>query len=73
MPPSKCVVLVPVTGHIEPACEDSLRELEQQGYPVRQVRGFAAIDQGCCQMAGYALVPAFDTASATACHCRGPM
>ncbi|MCY2990945.1 MAG: hypothetical protein NTY19_24180 [Planctomycetota bacterium] len=56
----KCVVLVPANGPIEPACEDALRELERRGYPVRRVRGFAAIDQGRCQMATDALADGFD-------------
>ena len=54
-----CVVLVPVNGVVEPACEDGLRELERRGYVVRRVRGYAAIDQGRCQMATDALADGF--------------
>lgn len=57
---SKCVVLVPVGGHIEPACEAALRELERRGYPVWRVRGFAAIDQARNQMATDALNQGYD-------------
>jgi hypothetical protein len=40
MPPvSHCVVLMPVGGSIEPACDDALRELERRGYVVWRVRG----------------------------------
>lgn len=53
--PAKCVVLVPVGIHVEPACELGLVELERRGYVVRRVRGFAAIDQGRNQMATDAL------------------
>ena len=41
---SRCVVLVPVGGTIDPDCEKGLRELERRGYPVWRVRGYAAID-----------------------------
>ncbi|MCY2995649.1 MAG: hypothetical protein NTY19_48555 [Planctomycetota bacterium] len=57
---TKCVVLVPVSGHIEPTCEEALRELERRGYPVRRVRGFAAIDQGRCQIVSDALADGFE-------------
>lgn len=57
--PAKCVVLVPVGSHIEPACERGLAELERLGYPVRRVRGYAAIDQGRNQMATDALREGF--------------
>ncbi len=56
---SQCVVLVPVGGHIEPACESGLKELERRGYQVRRVRGYAAIDQGRNQMATDALADGF--------------
>lgn len=60
MQPSRCVVLVPVGHHIEAACEDALRELERRGYPVRRVRGYAAIDAARNQMASDALGDGFD-------------
>lgn len=58
--PSRCVVLVPVGGAIDPGCEDGLRELERRGYPVRRVRGYSAIDAARCQMATDALADGFD-------------
>ncbi len=58
--PRRCVILVPVGGHIEPQCEHSLRILEQQGYQVRRVRGYAAIDQARNQMATDALRDGFE-------------
>lgn len=39
-----CVILVPCGDTIATACEQSLRVLEQRGYTVRRVRGYAAID-----------------------------
>jgi hypothetical protein len=57
---SRCVVLVPVAGHIEPACEAGLQELERRGYCVRRVRGYSAIDQGRNQMATDALADGFE-------------
>jgi hypothetical protein len=58
-PRERCVVLVPVGGMIEPACESSLNELEKRGYPVWRVRGYSAIDQGRNQMATDALAAGF--------------
>lgn len=58
--PKKCVVLVPVGNHIEPQCDDGLRQLESRGYTVRRVRGYAAIDQGRNQMATDALADGFE-------------
>lgn len=58
--PSKCVVLVPVASHIDPACETALRELERRGYAVRRVYGYAAIDQARNEMAAAALADGFD-------------
>ena len=55
-----CVILVPVGGHIVPACEDALKELERRGYEVRRTRGYAAIDQGRNQMATDALRDGFE-------------
>lgn len=57
--PSRCVILVPVGGRIEPACDTALRELEKRGYPVRRVYGFSAIDQGRNTMATRALDDGF--------------
>jgi hypothetical protein len=57
--PERCVVLVPVQHHIEPACEAGLRELERRGYTVRRAFGYAAIDQGRSQMASDALAEGF--------------
>ncbi|MCA9088367.1 MAG: hypothetical protein KDA90_06990 [Planctomycetaceae bacterium] len=57
--PRRCVVLVPYTTHIVPQCDESLKELERRGYPVRRVMGFAAIDQGRNQLATDALVDGF--------------
>jgi hypothetical protein len=57
--PSQCVVLVPYTTGIVPACEDGLKQLERRGYPVRRVRGYAAIDQGRNQMVTDALQSGF--------------
>ena len=57
---SRCVVLVPVGGSIDPGCEDGLRELERLGHPVRRVRGYAAVDAARCQMATDALADGFD-------------
>jgi hypothetical protein len=59
-PPSRCVVLVPVAGAIEPACDDALRELERRGYVVWRVRGYSAIDAARNQMASDALAQGFD-------------
>ncbi len=53
-------MLVPVGSHIEPQCETGLAELERRGYPVRRVRGYAAIDQGRNQMATDALNDGFE-------------
>lgn len=57
---SRCVILVPVGGHIEPACESSLQKLENRGYRVRRVRGYSAIDQGRNQLASDALADGFE-------------
>lgn len=55
MSPHNCVIAVPVQGHIEPRCENGLKELERLGYPVWRIEGYAAIDQGRNQMASDAL------------------
>lgn len=58
-PPACCVVLVPAFTSPVPRCEESLRELERRGYPVRRVRGFSAVDQGRNQMVSDALHDGF--------------
>jgi hypothetical protein len=58
--PQKCVILVPVGTHIESKCDESLQVLQQRGYSVRRVRGYAAIDQGRSQMATDALADGFE-------------
>ncbi|OYV83011.1 MAG: hypothetical protein B7Z73_16575 [Planctomycetia bacterium 21-64-5] len=60
MDPRRCVVLVPYTASIEPDCDEALKELERRGYPVRRVRGFAAIDQGRNQLATDAMMDGFE-------------
>lgn len=52
---SKLIVLVPVASHIEPACDESLRQLENSGVKVYRKYGFSAIDQGRCVMAQQAI------------------
>lgn len=41
---SRCAVLVPVFGSIEPEVDDKLRELANRGYKVRILRGSSQID-----------------------------
>jgi hypothetical protein len=60
LPTSRCVVLVPVGGAIDPGCEDAMRELERRGYAVWRVRGYSAIDAARNQMASDALAQGFD-------------
>src|SRR5689334_13628737 len=60
MSSSNCVILVAVAHAIEPACEESLRALEKRGCTVRRVRGYAAIDQGRCQIVSDALAEGFE-------------
>jgi hypothetical protein len=57
---SRCVVLVPIAAHIEPACEAALAELARRGYTVRRVYGYAAIDQARNDMATAALADGFE-------------
>jgi hypothetical protein len=57
---SHCVVLVPVGHHIEPACDEALKQSERRGYRVRRRYGSAAIDQARSQMATDALAEGFD-------------
>jgi len=59
MSPGRCVILVPANGPIEPGCEKGLMQLEQRGYPVWRVPGYAAIDQARNQMATDALNAGF--------------
>ncbi|MGH7226657.1 MAG: hypothetical protein ACRELF_25860, partial [Gemmataceae bacterium] len=56
---SRCVILVPVGGSIDPGCEDGLRELERRGYPVWRVRGYANVHDARNQMASDALAQGF--------------
>jgi hypothetical protein len=57
---SRCVVLVPVGGYLEPECARGLAGLESRGYPVWQVAGYSAIDQARSQMATDALAAGYD-------------
>jgi hypothetical protein len=59
-PPSRCVVLVPVGGAIDPGCEDALRELERRGHAVWRSHGHSAIDCARHRMASDALAQGFD-------------
>lgn len=59
-PPSACVVLVPIGGAIDPACDDALRELERRGHPVVRARGYSAVDAARNQLATDALARGFD-------------
>ena len=58
--PSRCVILVLANGPIAKDCDRSLRELESRGYSVWRVGGYAAADQGRCQMATDALRQGFE-------------
>jgi len=57
---SRCVIVVPVYGHIEPACEDGLREAERAGYMVWRRSGGAAIDVARNRLATMALDQGFE-------------
>jgi hypothetical protein len=57
---SSCVILVPALSPIVGKCEEGLQKLEKQGYRVRRVRGFSAVDQGRNLMASEALRDGFD-------------
>lgn len=59
IPPSACVILVPIGGAIDPACDEALRELERRGHPVWRVRGYSAVDAARNQMATDALSKGF--------------
>ena len=56
----RCLVLVPYRGHVEPACEEGLRELESRGYAVRRVDSSAAIDRARSELATQALAEGFE-------------
>jgi hypothetical protein len=56
----RCIVLVPYLTHVEPACDDGLRELERRGISVRRHRSSAAIDRMRCELATTALADGFD-------------
>jgi hypothetical protein len=56
---SKCAVLVPVVGAIEPQCEQGLKVLEKHGYHVQRVQGFTAIDLGRSFLASAALASGY--------------
>jgi hypothetical protein len=58
--PRRCVVLVPFYSHIDPPCDEALRELERRGYPVRRMGGYAAIDQARNKLATEALLDGFE-------------
>lgn len=60
MDPSRCVVLVPIGGYLEPECARGLGQLEARGYHVRAVPRYAAIDQGRSQMATDALMDDYE-------------
>jgi hypothetical protein len=60
MDPSRCIVLVPIGGYLEPECARGLGQLEARGYHVRAVPRYAAIDQGRSQMATDALLDGYD-------------
>ncbi len=50
-----CVILVPFSTHVVPACERGLIELQRRGYEVWRVGGYAAIDAGRSELATKAL------------------
>jgi hypothetical protein len=60
MDASRCIVLVPYRGHIEPACEDGLRALEARGYLVRRCDASAAIDRARSELATQALSEGYE-------------
>lgn len=57
---SKCVVMVPVGHHIEPATEKALSALESVGYPVWRVYGHSDIARGRSKLASAALDAGFE-------------
>lgn len=60
MNPKAPVVLVPYVGHIVPACEQGLRELEARGYTVWRLPGHSDIARGRSMIATSALHEGFD-------------
>ena len=56
----RCVVLVPYATHVEPACDQGLRQLEARGYEVRRYPSSAAVDRTRCDMASAALAEGAD-------------
>ena len=60
MSASRCIVLVPFGGAIDPGCEQALDELERRGYRVQRAAGFSQIDVGRCTLASIALAEGFD-------------
>lgn len=58
--PGACVVLVPVGGKIERDTDAALRALEKQGYEVRRVWGYSAIDTARNEIAAEALNDGFE-------------
>jgi hypothetical protein len=60
MDPSRCVVLTPIGGYLEPECARGLAQLEARGYHVRALPRYAAIDQGRSQMATDALLDDYE-------------
>lgn len=60
MNPKALVVLVPYVGHIVPACEQGLRELEGRGYAVWRLPGHSDIARGRSMIATSALHEGFD-------------
>ena len=55
-----CTIIVPINNQLDFVCDESLREAERRGYPVRRVRGHSAIDVGRSVMASGALRDGFD-------------
>ena len=55
----RCIVLVPVSHHIEPGCEQGLQALEAAGYTVWRQWGFSEISLGRSRMATAALADGF--------------
>jgi hypothetical protein len=58
--PRRCVILVPFSTHIVPACEQGLIELQRRGYEVWRAGGYSAIDMGRSEMATKALEAGFE-------------
>jgi hypothetical protein len=56
----RAVVLVPYLTHVEPACDNGLRELERRGLEVRRYPSTAAVDRTRSEMATAALADGFD-------------